>query len=317
MNILNPEYLILSEEVKTALEENKPLVALESTIISHGMPYPQNLETALEVENKVRKHGAVPATIAIINGKIKIGLSAEDLEILANGSSSVREIFKASRRDIPYMISQKLNAATTVAATMIFAEMVGIKIFATGGIGGVHRNARKTFDISADLTELSNTNVAVVSAGVKSILDIGLTLEYLETLGVPVIGFRTNDFPAFYTRESGFKVNYKLDSPEEIAEALKTKWILGLRGGMIIANPIPEEFSMEKKIIEVAINNALEKADDNNIKGKDITPFLLSEIKNITSGKSLESNINLVLNNAGLASEISVCLCRISENNRK
>ena len=317
MNILNPEYLILSEVVKTALVENKPIVALESTIISHGMPYPQNLETALNVERTVREHGAVPATIAIINGKIKAGLSAEDLEILANGSSTGQEILKTSRRDIPFIISQKLNAATTVAATMIFAEMAGIKIFATGGIGGVHRNAQNTFDISADLTELANSNVAVVSAGVKSILDIGLTLEYLETLGVPVIGYRTEEFPAFYTRESGFKVNYKLNSPEEISDVLQKKWELGLKGGVIIANPIPEEFSMDKKLIDNAIEDALEKAEDKNIKGKDLTPYLLSEIKIITSGKSLESNINLVLNNAGLAAEISVCLCRIFENNRK
>jgi len=317
MNILNPEYLILSEVVKTALVENKPIVALESTIISHGMPYPQNLETALNVERTVREHGAVPATIAIINGKIKAGLSAEDLEILANGSSTGQEILKTSRRDIPFIISQKLNAATTVAATMIFAEMAGIKIFATGGIGGVHRNAQNTFDISADLTELANSNVAVVSAGVKSILDIGLTLEYLETLGVPVIGYRTEEFPAFYTRESGFKVNYKLNSPEEISDVLQKKWELGLKGGVIIANPIPEEFSMDKKLIDNAIEGALEKAEDKNIKGKDLTPYLLSEIKIITSGKSLESNINLVLNNAGLAAEISVCLCRIFENNRK
>ncbi|HQY20082.1 MAG TPA: pseudouridine-5'-phosphate glycosidase [Ignavibacteria bacterium] len=317
MNILNPEYLILSEVVKTALVENKPIVALESTIISHGMPYPQNLETALNVERTVREHGAVPATIAIINGKIKAGLSAEDLEILANGSSTGQEILKASRRDIPFIISQKLNAATTVAATMIFAEMAGIKIFATGGIGGVHRNAQNTFDISADLTELANSNVAVVSAGVKSILDIGLTLEYLETLGVPVIGYRTEEFPAFYTIESGFKVNFKLNSPEEISDVLQKKWELGLKGGVIIANPIPEEFSMDKKLIDNAIEGALEKAEDKNIKGKDLTPYLLSEIKIITSGKSLESNINLVLNNAGLAAEISVCLCRIFENNRK
>ena len=317
MNILNPEYLKLSKEVKTALEENKPLVALESTIISHGMPYPQNLETALEVERKVREHGAVPATIAIINGKINVGLSAEDLEILANGGSSGQEILKASRRDIPYIISQKLNAATTVAATMIFAEMSGIKIFATGGIGGVHRNAMNTFDISADLTELANTNVAVVSAGVKSILDIGLTIEYLETLGVPVIGYKTEEFPAFYTRQSGFKVNYKLNSPEEIASVVQTKWDLGLKGGVIIANPIQKEFSMDKNLIDKAIEVALEKAEDNNIKGKDVTPFLLSEIKKITGGKSLESNINLVLNNAGLAAVIAFSLNKNIENKRK
>ena len=298
------KYLKISDEVAQALSEKKAVVALESTIISHGMPYPQNYETARAVESKVRENNAVPATIAIINGIIKVGLNETDLKIL----STEKNILKASRRDIPVIISQKLNAATTVSATMICAKLAGLKIFATGGIGGVHRNAQNTFDISADLTELAQTNIAVVSAGVKSILDIGLTLEYLETLGVPVIGYKTDEFPAFYTRESGFKVNYSLNSPKEIAEAINAKWDLGLNGGLIIANPIPEKFSMDKKLIDAAIESALKKADDSGIKGKDVTPFLLSEIKNITKGKSLESNIELVMNNAKLASEISVNL---------
>lgn len=292
----------LSEEVITAVKENKAVVALESTIISHGMPYPQNFETALEVENIVRDNGAVPATIAIIKGLIKVGLNKEDIEFL----STEKNILKASRRDIPVIISQKLSAATTVSATMICAKLASLKIFATGGIGGVHRNAQNTFDISADLTELAQTNIAVVSAGVKSILDIGLTLEYLETLGIPVIGYRTEEFPAFYTRDSGFKVNYNIDSAHEIAEIIKTKWELGLNGGVIIANPIPKEYSMDKNLIDKAIEAALKKADENGIKGKDVTPFLLSEIKNITGGRSLESNIKLVLNNAKLAAEIAV-----------
>ena len=295
-------YIIISEEVKEAINGNKAVVALESTIISHGMPYPQNYDTALLVENTVRKNNAVPATIAIIDGKIKVGLSLRDLEIISTG----KNILKASRRDLPVIISKKLHAATTVSATMICAALASLKIFATGGIGGVHRNAQNTFDISADLTELSITNIAVVSAGVKSILDIGLTLEYLETMGVPVIGYRTDEFPAFYTRQSGYKVNYRLDSPEEIAEAMKVKRELGLNGGMIIANPVPEEFSMDKKIIDEAIEASLTKADKNNIKGKDVTPFLLSEINNITGGTSLESNIKLVMNNAKLAAKIIV-----------
>jgi len=294
----NP-YLEISEEVKSALAENKPLVALESTIISHGMPYPQNYETAKHVENTVRENGAVPATIAILNGKIKIGLSEDDLQILSNSGN----ILKASRRDIPVIVSQKLNAATTVSATMICAALGGLKIFATGGIGGVHRKGNESFDISADLTELAQTNIAVVSAGVKSILDIGLTLEYLETLGVPVIGYGTEEFPAFYTRQSGFKVNYRLDTPEQIGSMIKAKWELGLNGGVIVANPIPEEFSMDKSVIDNAIEEALAKADANGIKGKEVTPFLLAEIKNITGGSSLDSNIKLVLNNAKLAAK--------------
>lgn len=299
----NP-YLEISDEVKTALNENKPLVALESTIISHGMPYPQNYETAKHVENTVRENGAVPATIAILNGKIKIGLSEDDLQILSNSGN----ILKASRRDIPVIVSQKLNAATTVSATMICAALGGLKIFATGGIGGVHRKGNESFDISADLTELAQTNIAVVSAGVKSILDIGLTLEYLETLGVPVIGYGTEEFPAFYTRQSGFNVNYRLDTLQEIGSMIKTKWELGLNGGVIVANPIPQEYSMDKSVIDKAIEQALAKADSKGIKGKEVTPFLLAEIKNITGGSSLDSNIKLVLNNAKLAAQVAAYL---------
>lgn len=295
------KYILFSDEVKDALANNKPVVALESTIISHGMPYPQNFETAIEVENTVRANNAVPATIAIINGIIKIGLNESDLKIL----STEKNILKASRRDIPIVVSQKLNAATTVSATMICANLASIKIFATGGIGGVHRNAENTLDISADLTELAITNIAVVSAGVKSILDIGLTLEYLETMGVPVIGYKTIEFPAFYTRVSGYKANFKLDSSKEIADAIRVKWELGINGGMIIANPVPEEFSMDKKLIDKAIESALKKAESAGVNGKDVTPFLLSEIKTITEGKSLESNIKLVLNNAKLAAGIA------------
>lgn len=298
------KYLQFSEEVQSALNENKRIVALESTIISHGMPYPQNYETAKQVENTVRENGAIPATIAILNGIIKIGLGEDDLQILSNRGN----ILKASRRDIPVIVSEKLNAATTVSATMICAALAGLKIFATGGIGGVHRDGNNSFDISADLTELAQTNIAVVSAGVKSILDIGLTLEYLETLGVPVIGYGTNEFPAFYTRQSGFKVNYKLDTPEQIGSMIKTKWELGLNGGVIVANPIPEEYSMDKNKIDNAIEEALKNADKKGIKGKDVTPFLLGEIKNLTGGSSLDSNIKLVLNNAKLAAKISASL---------
>lgn len=302
MNI--EEYIVLSEEVRSALSRGEPIVALESTIISHGMPYPQNYETALQVENIVRESKATPATIAVIKGVIRVGLYDTDLEFL----SSDKNILKASRRDLPVIVAGKMSAATTVSATMICAALAGIRIFATGGIGGVHRNASNTFDISADLTELAQTDVAVVSAGVKSILDIGLTLEYLETLGVPVIGYRTDEFPAFFTRESGFKVNYRLNTPESIAGVIKAKYKLGLKGGLIIANPVPDEFSFDKTKIDEAIVDALKSADAKGIKGKDVTPFLLSEIKKITGGESLRSNIELVKNNARLAAEIACCL---------
>ena len=296
------KYVKISQEVKEAIKEKKPVVALESTIISHGMPYPKNVETALEVEKVVRENGAIPATIAIINGEIKIGLTKEEIEIIGKAGLSVT---KTSRRDLAYVVANKLNGATTVAATMICAQMANIKIFATGGIGGVHRGAEKTMDISADLEELGKTNVAVICAGCKSILDMGLTLEYLETKGVAVYGYKTNILPAFYTRESDFKVN-KINSEQEVAKVLKTKWDLGLDGGVVITNPIPEEFSMDRKIIDKTILEALKEADEKGIKGKDITPFLLDKIQKLTSGKSLEANIELVFNNAKLASKNAI-----------
>ena len=296
------KYLTVSEEVKNAIKENKPVVALESTIISHGMPYPKNVETALEVEKVVRENGAIPATIAIINGEIKVGLTKEEIEVIGKAGLSVT---KTSRRDLAYVVANKLNGATTVAATMICAEMSGIKVFATGGIGGVHRGAETTMDISADLEELGNTNVAVVCAGCKSILDMGLTLEYLETKGVPVYAYQTNTLPAFYTTESDFKVS-KINSEEEIARVLKAKWDLELNGGVVIANPIPEEFSMDRKAIDKTILDALKEADENGIKGKDTTPFLLDKVQKLTQGKSLEANIRLVFNNAKLASKIAI-----------
>ncbi|MCX7695416.1 MAG: pseudouridine-5'-phosphate glycosidase [Caloramator sp.] len=296
------DYLVISQEVKEALENGKPVVALESTIISHGMPYPQNVETALKVEEIVRQNGAVPATIAIIGGKLKAGLTRDEIEYLGKKG---REIVKVSRRDIPYIVAKGTDGATTVASTMIIAALAGIKVFATGGIGGVHRGAQETFDISADLQELANTNVAVVCAGAKSILDLGLTLEYLETFGVPVIGYKTDELPAFYTRRSGFKVDYRLDTPEEIANMLKVKWELNLKGGAVIANPIPEEYEMDYDTITKAIEDALKEAEEKGIKGKESTPFLLAKVKDITGGKSLESNIQLVYNNAKLAAQIA------------
>ena len=303
------KYLDINPEVKTALEQGKPVVALESTIISHGMPYPKNVETALNVEKIIRDKGAVPATIAILSGKLKVGLTEEEIEYLGKAP----KVIKASRRDIPYIVSKKLDGATTVASTMIVASLAGIKVFATGGIGGVHRGATETFDISADLEELANTNVAVVCAGAKSILDIGLTLEYLETHGVPVVGYQTEEMPAFYTRKSGYKVDYKLDTPEEIAKMLKAKWDLGLNGGMVVANPIEEQYQMDYDIITDAINKAVKQADENGIKGKDTTPFLLAKVKEITGGDSLKSNIMLVYNNASLGAKIAVELSRIYE----
>ncbi len=294
-------YLDISEEVRRALEEGRPVVALESTIISHGMPYPQNVETALKAEKIIRDKGCIPATTAIINGRMKAGLSEEEIEYLGR----TKGIVKTSRRDFPYILSHKMDGATTVAATMIIAEAAGIKIFATGGIGGVHRGAEKTFDISADLEELHSTDVAVICAGAKSILDLGLTLEYLETRGVPVLGYRTEYLPAFYTRKSDFKVDYKMESPEETAELLKAKWGAGLKGGVVIANPVPEEYSMDEKLIKETIGSAIEEAEKEGIKGKEATPFLLSKIKELTEGKSLEANIELVYNNAALAADIA------------
>lgn len=295
------KYLHIHPEVKKALSEGQPVVALESTIISHGMPYPKNVEMAKNVSKIIRDNGAIPATIAIIDGILKVGLTSEEIEFL--GTS--KNVLKASRRDLPFIISKKLNGATTVATTMILANLAGVEVFATGGIGGVHRGAQETFDISADLQELANTNVAVVCAGAKSILDIGLTLEYLETNGVPVVGFGTEDFPAFYTRKSGFGVDYKVDSSMEVASALKAKWDLDLKGGMVIGNPIPENFEMDYDTINNAIETALKEADENNITGKKVTPFLLDKVKTITAGKSLEANIELVYNNAKVAAQIA------------
>ncbi|HSH35184.1 MAG TPA: pseudouridine-5'-phosphate glycosidase, partial [Schnuerera sp.] len=288
------EYMNIKEEVKKAIENRKPVVALESTIISHGMPYPQNVKTALEVEKIIKDRGAIPATIAILNGKIKVGLNKEEIEYLGKA----KDVKKVSRRDLPFIISKKLNGATTVASTMIIAKLADIKVFVTGGIGGVHRGAEKTFDISADLQELGHTNVAVVCAGAKSILDLGLTLEYLETFGVPVVGFKTDEFPAFFTRESGFGVDYQIDEEDELAKIIKTKWDLGLDGGIVVANPIPKEYEMDPKTINKAIKDALNEAKTKDIKGKEVTPFLLDKVKEITKGNSLQSNIELVYNNA-------------------
>lgn len=296
--------LCLSQEIQDALNEEKPLVALESTIISYGMPYPVNIEMAENVEAIIRQEGAVPATIAIIGGSIKVGLSHDDIEYLAQA----KEVYKVGKRDFGYVLSQKKSGATTVSGTSLIANMAGIKVFATGGIGGVHRGAPETFDISRDLEELSSLNIAVVCAGAKSILDLGLTLEYLETKGVEVIGYQTDELPAFFSRTSGHKVKYRLDSPEEIARLLSSKWLLGLTGGVVIANPIPEEFSMDHKIIDGAIEQALSEAEAKKLKGQELTPFLLSKIKELTGGESLASNIELVCNNAKLAAQIALYL---------
>lgn len=302
------KYLSIAPEVQAALNEGKPVVALESTIISHGMPYPQNVETAMRVEQTIRDAGAVPATIAIIGGKLKAGCSAEEIEYLGKKG---QEVIKASRRDLPVLIACGDDGATTVATTMIIAAMAGIRVFATGGIGGVHRGAEVTMDISADLEELAQTPVMVVCAGAKSILDLGLTLEYLETKGVPVIGYQTEELPAFYTRSSGFKVDYRLDSPEQLAAAFKAKIDMELAGGMLVTNPIPEQYSMPADVINKAIDEAVAKADELGIHGKQTTPFLLAKIKDITGGDSLAANIQLVLNNAHLAALTAAALCRL------
>ncbi|WP_281645460.1 pseudouridine-5'-phosphate glycosidase [Parendozoicomonas sp. Alg238-R29] len=301
--MLNNAFLDIHPEVKAALNEGRPVVALESTIISHGMPYPDNVTTALQVENTIREHGATPATIAIIGGRLKVGLSEQEIEHLGKSGLAVT---KTSRRDLPVIMARKLDGATTVATTMIIAAMAGVKVFATGGIGGVHRGAETTFDISADLQELSKTDVAVVCAGCKSILDIGLTLEYLETQGVPVLGYGVKTMPAFYTRDSNFQVDHQIDSHEDIAVIMQTKWQTGMQGGMIIANPIPEEHSMPKDVIDKAIGQALQELDEQGVKGKESTPFLLSRVKELTGGDSLKSNIALIMNNAKLASAIAV-----------
>ncbi|MGG3210065.1 pseudouridine-5'-phosphate glycosidase [Geobacillus stearothermophilus] len=295
------DFLVFSEEVAQAKAEKKPIVALESTIISHGMPYPENVQTAKDVERIIRDRGAVPATIAIIDGKIKIGLTDDELELL--GTS--HDVEKVSRRDLPYVVAMKKHGATTVAGTMICAQMVGIRVFATGGIGGVHRGAEQTMDISADLQELSRTNVAVICAGAKSILDLGLTLEYLETHGVPVIGYQTDVLPAFYSRTSPFRVDYRLDSAEEIAQFIETKWKLGLNGGVVIANPVPKEEELEESYITAIIEQALKEAEKQHITGKAVTPFLLDHVKTLTGGKSLQANIALVKNNAALAADLA------------
>ncbi|KAF5061016.1 pseudouridine-5'-phosphate glycosidase [Proteiniclasticum sp. QWL-01] len=300
------KYLELSPEVEAALKEGRPVVALESTIISHGMPYPANVDTARAVEQIVRDHGAVPATIAILNGKLKAGLTDEEIEYLGQAT----DVIKASRRDIPYIVAQGRNGGTTVGATMIVAALAGIKVFATGGIGGVHRGAETTMDISADLEELGKTDVIVVCAGAKAILDLGLTLEYLETRGVPVLGYQTASLPAFYTSTSEFKVDYRVDSAREIAAIAQTKWDLNLSGGVLVTNPIPAEYSMDPELINQAIENALDEAKVQGIQGKETTPFLLSRIKEITKGKSLDSNIQLVYNNAAVASDIAVELAK-------
>ena len=294
-------FMDIKPEVEKALDEGTPVVALESTIISHGMPYPKNVETAIAVEEVIRKNGGVPATIAIIGGRIKIGLTADEIEYMAKADN----VLKVSRRDFPLVISEKLDGATTVAGTMIAANMAGIKVFVTGGIGGVHRGAGESFDISADLEELKMTDVAVVCAGVKSILDIGATLEYLETSGVPVITYGADSFPAFYSRESGFPAECRIDEPEKIASLIRTKDQLGLRGGILIACPIPVEDEIAFDKMDVVIKKALRECEEKGIKGKRITPFLLSKVKDLTEGSSLEANIKLVLNNADIGAKIS------------
>lgn len=299
------KYLDVSPEVAEALRLGKPVVALESTIISHGMPYPQNVETALKVEAVIRENGAVPATVAIIGGRLKAGLSADEIECLGKKG---RDVIKASRRDLPVLVARGADGATTVTTTMMIAAMAGIRVFATGGIGGVHRGAETTMDISADLEELAKTQVMVICAGAKSILDLGLTLEYLETKGVTVIGYGTDELPAFYTRRSGLKVDYRMDTPQEIADAFRVKMEAGLEGGMLVTNPVPVEYSMDPEVIDAAISQALSEAAEKGIRGKEITPFLLARIKDITGGDSLNSNIQLVLNNARLAAAVAACL---------
>lgn len=304
---MNP-YLFVSDEVREAIAHNKPVVALESTIISHGMPYPQNVETALLVEKTVRDNGAIPATIAILQGKLCAGISPEQIEYLGKKGLAVN---KASRRDLPVLLARGEDGATTVATTMIAAQLAGVRVFATGGIGGVHRGAETTMDISADMEELAQTDVSVVCAGAKSILDLGLTLEYLETKGVTVIGYGTDELPAFYCRKSGFGVDYRLDTAEDIAAAIHAKEAAGLKGGMLITNPIPEEYAMPEDKMSACINEAIESANQNGVKGKELTPFLLDKIKTLTGGESLEANIQLVLNNARLGAAIAKALSKL------
>jgi pseudouridine-5'-phosphate glycosidase len=304
---MNDLFLTLAPEVDQAIRAGAPVVALESTVISHGMPYPANVATALELEALIRAEGAVPATIAVLDGRIRVGLTRAEIERLGNGQTPVS---KLSRRDLPVVLAQGGLGATTVAATMIAARMAGIPVFATGGIGGVHRGAPTTFDISADLQELARTSVAVVCAGAKSILAIGLTLEVLETLGVPVLGFGTSAFPAFYTRTSGFGVDARVDSPAEVAAICRTKWAMGLEGGVLVANPVPAAYALAPSIIEPAIAQALEEAQAGGITGKRVTPFLLARVKELTGGDSLDTNVALIRNNARLAGQIAVELAR-------
>ena len=306
-SIIMNKYLDISPEVQKALAEGKPVVALESTIISHGMPYPKNVETAMLVEKTIRDNGAVPATIAIIGGRLKAGLSPEEIEYLGK---SGRKVAKVSRRDLAAIVARGADGATTVTTTMIIAHMAGIKVFATGGIGGVHRGAETTMDISADLEELASTPVMVVCAGAKSILDLGLTLEYLETRGVPVIGYGTDELPAFYTRRSGFGVDYRVDTPAQLAAMFKAQQELGMKGGMLVTNPIPEQYAMDKEVIDAAIDQAVKESKEQGIHGKETTPFLLARVVELTGGDSLESNIQLVLNNAIVASKTAAELCK-------
>ena len=302
------DYLDIHPDVEDAIKNKLPIVALESTIISHGMPYPNNIETALMVEDTVRSNNAIPATIAIINGRLKVGLSNKEIEFLATNN----KVRKVSRRDLAIAVSKKLSGSTTVASTMIIARLAKIAVFATGGIGGVHRGAEKTFDISADLEELSRTNVCVVCAGPKAILDIGLTLEYLETKGVPVIGYKTSELPAFYSSKSGFNVDYRVDAALDIAEILKTKWDLSIKGGVLVTNPIPIAFELESVMMNEAINEAIIEADKEKIIGKEITPYLLSKVNELTEGKSLDANIKLIQNNAALAAKIATHYIKIT-----
>lgn len=303
---MNP-YLSISPEIEKALAEGKPIVALESTILSHGMPFPENVEFSHKVEEIVRGEGAIPATTAIIGGKLKVGLTADELDLMCRAEN----VGKVSRRDVPVYLATGKTGATTVATTMMLAEMAGIKVFATGGIGGVHRGAELTFDISADLQELASTKVAVICAGAKSLLDIPKTLEYLETMGVPVLGMGTEDFPAFYCRKSGCKADAKIDTPAEMAKILQTKWALGLKGGVVIGNPIPAEYELDYDEMEAVINHALQAAKEANIHGKNTTPFLLSHIKDYTKGVSFASNLQLAYNNARVASRIAIELAKL------
>ncbi len=300
----------VSEEVTKALEENKPVIALESTIISHGMPYPQNVETAMKVESIIREHGCVPATVGIVDGVGVVGLSAEEIEEMGKRGQSIP---KVSRRDLPIVLAEKSWGATTVATTMILAAKAGVEFFVTGGIGGVHRGAQETFDISADLEELGRTNVTVICAGAKAILDLKLTMEVLETKGVPVLGYQTESLPAFYSRDNGMglKVDYALQNAEDAAKIVKAKRELGLNGGVLVANPIPEEYAMPTDVINKAISEALAEMDAKGIHGKECTPFLLAKIAEITEGKSLDSNIRLVFNNAAVGCEIAKEYCKL------